>query len=294
MNAGASDSASFLALDWIRADRPGAGLARTLGPLFLIGPAIGLGSVMVSNPTDAKWPPIAVIVTLAWLMGLAMVTGRMDSLSPGFFLAAAYVGNVLLTEAIYFAHNTDMGAAFLYLWQVPFAFHYFRSRQAITLIGFSALCFGVLLIAQDEAGIAPLRLGRWIAMVGTSALLGLSVHQLSQAARRSHQRFHAIFEHGSFGTALVDAEGVVLEVNPALERLAARTASQLLGQPFSQYLHPDDLPGFVKALTTFDAGEAEQADCRMVRPDGSSREAMVTISGIRNAAGRVGWIRGHC
>ena len=288
MNVRASDSESFLAVGRARPDQPGAGLARSIGPLFLLGPVVAVGAVFLQRASGENWQALIPVIVVAWVIGLAMITGRLDSLSPNFFLAATYASNVLLTLAIYFVGVSDFGLVFLYLWEIPFAFHYFRFRQGLMLVLFSALCYGAIVVIQHMHG-APLRTGRWFTLVGTGVLLGISVYQLSQAARRSQQRFHSIFEHGPIGMALVDAEGMVLEINPALERLAGRTASELLGEPFSQYLHPDDLLGFAKALRALDAGEAEQiqVDCRMVRPDGAAREAMVTISGIHNAAGKL-------
>lgn len=288
MSVRASDSTSFLAVGRARSDQPSAGLARSLGPLFLLGPVVAVGSVFVQRAHGENLHVILPIIAVAWVVGLAMITGRLDWLSPKFFLAATYAGNVLLTLAIYFIGVSDFGLVFLYLWEIPFVFHYFGFRKGLILVVFTAVCYATLAIVQFNHG-APLRAGRWFSLVGTGLLLGWSVHQLSQAARQSQQRFHSIFEHGSFGMALVDAGGKVLEVNPALERLAGLNASEILGQPFSQYVHPDDLPGFTKTLTTFDAGEAGQAqvDCRIVRPDGSARESMITISGIRSAAGKV-------
>lgn len=283
-------STGFLAIGRARPDKPGADLARSLGPLFLLGPVVAVGAIVVQRSHGENLHVLIPIIAVAWVVGLAMITGRLDSLSPNLFLAATYLGNVLITLAIYYVGVSDFGMVFLYLWEIPFAFHFFRFRTGLMLVIFTALCYGALTISQHMYGHnVPLRSGRWFSLVGTGVLLGYSVHQLSQAARRSQQRFHSIFEHGSFGTALVDAEGIVLEVNPALERLAGRNASELLGQPFSQHLHEDDLSGFAKALTMLDSEEAEQAqvDCRIVRPDGSPREAMMTISGIRNAASKL-------
>lgn len=274
----------------------GANIARALGPLFLIGPIVGLGAVLVAQPDQADWRVISVIVLVAWLLGLAMITGRFDSLTPTFFLGASFVGNVLLSVAIYFSNNTDMGAAFLYLWQVPFAVHYFRLRHAVVLLAFSTICFGVVLMAQQAAGVAPLRIGRWVSLVGTELLLGVTFYQLSQRLQDYGRRFHSIFQHGPLGMALVDSQRNVVEINPALERLAGRAAAQLIGYSFAHYIHPDDLAAVRNALATPDADghEQAQAEVRIVQPDGSTRDTMLTVSAIRGTraelAGYVGII----
>jgi PAS domain S-box-containing protein len=256
--------------------------------LFVLAPVVAVGAIFVQRAPVPHWQELVPIIIVSWVIGLAMITGRLDWLSPNVFLALVYAGNVMLTLGIYFVGTSDFGLVFLYLWEIPFAFHFFRFRQGVVLVIFTALCYGALTVIQHTHG-GPLRTGRWFSLVGTGVLLGFSVYQLSQVARRSRQRFLSIFEHGSFGMALVDVDGIVLEVNPALERLVERTAADILAQPFSQYVHPDDRPGFVNGLTSFDTGTAEQAqlECRIVRPDGSTRDAMITISGIRNAAGKL-------
>jgi protein-histidine pros-kinase len=288
MNLRISGSEGFLALGRARPDQPGADLARSIAPIFLLAPVVAVGSVFVQRTGGENWTLLIPIVALTWVVGLAMITGRLDSLSPNAFLIATYVGNVMLTLAIYAVGTTDFGLVFLFLWEIPFAFHFFRFRSGLLLVVFSALCYGALVIIQHMHG-APLRSGRWFSLVGTGVLLGYSVHQLSQVARRSQQRFRSIFEHGTFGMVLAVTEGRVLEVNPAFERLLGRTASELLGHRFREYVHPDDLSRFVAAVREFQAGAAGhmQVECRMVNSDGSNRDVTINISGIRDAASRL-------
>jgi PAS domain S-box-containing protein len=280
-------SASFLAIGRGRPDQPGADLARSIGLLFLVGPVVAVGAIFVQRATGENWQVLIPLVAIAWVVGLAMVTGLLDSLSPFFFLAATYVGNLMLTAAIYAVGTSDFGIVFLYLWEIPFAFHFFRFRTGLMLVIFTAICYGVLTYVQHIHG-APLRTGRWFSLVGTGLLLGFSVHQLSQAARRSQQRFRSIFEHGSIGMALLVEEGRVLEVNPAFERLLGRSAAEMKGHRFREYVHPDDLEKFIAAVRAFQAGATEhmRAEFRMVSSDGSSREVAITMSAIRDAAGK--------
>ena len=63
--------------------------------------------------------------------------------------------------------------------------------------------------------------------------------------RRSEQRFRAIYDHAQSGIALVDAEGRFTDVNPALSRLLGRPASELQGQPISDFA-PAEWQAFVR------------------------------------------------
>jgi PAS domain S-box-containing protein len=244
--------------------------------------------VLIQRASEPDWPVLIPVIVVAWVIGLAMLTGRLDLLSPNFFLVATYGGNLLLTLAIYFVGVSDFGLVFLYLWEIPFVFYYFRFRHGLMLVAFSALCYGGVVVIQHLHG-APLRTGRWFSMVGTGVLLGLSVYQLSQAVRRSQQRFQSIFVHGPLGAALMDAEGKALEVNPALERLMGRDSASLVGQPLGKYLHPDDLPRLAEALSVVGVGRIDetQLECHVVWPDDSVRDALLTVSGIRDTSGKL-------
>jgi len=50
---------------------------------------------------------------------------------------------------------------------------------------------------------------------------------------------HAIFEDAAIGIALLDAEGRVLESNPALQTMLARDAATLAGTPLRAHMHPE-------------------------------------------------------
>jgi PAS domain S-box-containing protein len=289
MNARANGSAGFLALGRGHPDQPGADLARSIGLLFLLGPVVAVGAIFVQRAHGENWHIIIPLIGAAWAIGLLMVSGRLDSLSPNFFLATILIGNVLLTLGIYFVGTSDFGIVFLYLWEIPFAFHFFRFRTGLLLVIFTALCYGALTMTQHLYGHnVPLRSGRWFSMVGTGLLLGYSVHQLSQAARRSQQRFHSIFEHGSFGMVLSAEDGRVLEVNPAFERLLGRNASEVKGHRLHEYVQPDDFDKFAAAIQAFQAGSTGQGhfESRMVDSDGANREVAISASGIRGASGK--------
>jgi PAS domain S-box-containing protein len=290
MNTKTRGSAGLPAIGRGLPDQPGADLARSVGLLFLLAPVVAVGAILAQRATGENWQILIPLIGAAWAIGLLMISGRLDSLSPNFFLATTLVGNVLLTLGIYFVGASDFGIVFLYLWEIPFAFHFFRFRTGLLLVIFTALCYGALTITQHLYGHnVPLRSGRWFSLVATGVLLGYSVHQLSQAARRSQQRFHSIFEHGSFGMVLSAEDGRVLEVNPEFERLLGRNASEVKGHRLHEYVQPDDFDKFVAAVQAFQAGSTGQGwhfESRMVDSDGSNREVAISASGIREASGK--------
>ncbi len=64
----------------------------------------------------------------------------------------------------------------------------------------------------------------------------------------NQRRFGAAFTHAALGMAIVDANGLVLQVNPALCELFAADEAALLSRPFDDRLHPGDLPLFLRQV----------------------------------------------
>lgn len=79
----------------------------------------------------------------------------------------------------------------------------------------------------------------------------------SQALRSSERKFRQLMAHAPNGIALVDQNGNFIEVNNALCELLGYSESEMRGQNFRYFTHPDDLP----------AGELYVAEMRSgVRP----------------------------
>jgi PAS domain S-box-containing protein len=78
----------------------------------------------------------------------------------------------------------------------------------------------------------------------------------------------------------LDAAGRFIELNPAGERLLARTAGELLGQPFSLIIAPRDLPAAQGLFERTTAGAAPEVgeELWIVRPSGEERLLSVTIA----------------
>ena len=80
-------------------------------------------------------------------------------------------------------------------------------------------------------------------------------------------RFEATFAHSPTAIVLMDADGCVVEANPATQELLGRDAGELRGRRFSSFVHPEDLPGARAALEDLLArgGEMLRLDHRVLR-----------------------------
>lgn len=64
---------------------------------------------------------------------------------------------------------------------------------------------------------------------------------LLRMLRRSESRFRAIFEQAAVGIAQLDGRGVICDINPAFGKILRLPREQLLGRPYRELIHPDDV-----------------------------------------------------
>ncbi|MGZ9234822.1 MAG: PAS domain S-box protein [Anaerolineales bacterium] len=62
-----------------------------------------------------------------------------------------------------------------------------------------------------------------------------------QALEMSEARFRSIFESVTVGIKVLDLEGKILQTNYAFQSMVGYTEEELAGNPFYQFLHPDDV-----------------------------------------------------
>jgi diguanylate cyclase (GGDEF)-like protein len=67
-------------------------------------------------------------------------------------------------------------------------------------------------------------------------------------------RFRTIFEGASVGIARADADGRLVEANPALQRMLGYTAAELAAMGFRDYTHPDDVADNIRLFEELMAG----------------------------------------
>ncbi|WP_017327222.1 ATP-binding protein [Synechococcus sp. PCC 7336] len=100
-----------------------------------------------------------------------------------------------------------------------------------------------------------------------------------QGLRRSEQRFRALIENASDIILLLDRAGSVQYASPSVRRSLDIDPQQTLGQPFADWLHPDDRTPAAKILATVLAadGTVQTAEWRWRHRQGDWRvfEAIV-------------------
>ena len=106
-----------------------------------------------------------------------------------------------------------------------------------------------------------------------------------QALHVSEQRFRSVFESTSLGIELMDATGVVVDVNRAFQSMTGFTRADMLGRPYGTLQHPDDTGPFFRMLTELkmnrDVGRA--VENRIVCRDGSVIWVRTNLAAVKRA-----------
>ena len=109
-----------------------------------------------------------------------------------------------------------------------------------------------------------------------------------QALKESEARFRTAFENAAVGMALVNLDGVYLEVNAAMARITGCPQAELVGKPVADFTHPDDLnrrKEFIDDLVTGRIASGEQ-ERRFMHRNGSVVWALIWASVQRDSEGR--------
>ncbi|MCG2586034.1 hybrid sensor histidine kinase/response regulator [Massilia sp. TS11] len=166
-----------------------------------------------------------------------------------------------------------------------------RMRWALAVI---AVLIGVDLLRAQLAGGATL--GNELLMLGTALVGALAGYAIEAQARLQFFRSYdslalhqALIAASSDAVITVDAEGRVVEFNPAAETIFGRTRAAALGQRIGELIVPPahraaHTAGFTRYIASPQPNLAlDRAELEAMRADGSLFPAEVTLRGVRLA-----------
>jgi len=110
-----------------------------------------------------------------------------------------------------------------------------------------------------------------------------------QALQVSEAGYHAMFEATSVGVIESDPDsGMLLRVNGRFAQMLGHAAAEMAGLAWLELVHPDDRPAHAAGVSQLLRGGlgSYEAEKRLLRKDGSSLWAHITVNVVRDAAGR--------
>ncbi|MDB5373836.1 MAG: domain S-box protein [Belnapia sp.] len=123
------------------------------------------------------------------------------------------------------------------------------------------------------------------APVAEFELLRLALLRADAALRAGAAEFRTAFEQAAIAMSQSDPEsGRLLRVNVAYCNLIGRPASQVVGLPFVDFIHPDDRDAAMRGWWAMAHGETAvfETERRYLRPDGSIRWVSGSVTPVRD------------
>ena len=115
---------------------------------------------------------------------------------------------------------------------------------------------------------------------------------MTRQLRDSSERYRRIVETADEGIWMVDAQALTTFVNPKLQQLLGFEAGDMLGRPWTDFLHDANrLPTGPADPTLAETGQPRPLDCCFRRKDGTELWATLQTSAILDDAGHnAGWL----
>jgi PAS domain S-box-containing protein len=182
------------------------------------------------------------------------------------------------------------------MFRVPFALLflavYLTSRWGTRSAGVLATVLATVgaTVALPTFGSPPFGYGA-LSVFFVVSLIGSHVVSERNAAiaalRASEAQFRATWEHAALGAAVLDRQGRVERINPALERFIGYPAATWIGSAFSTFGHDDDAAIERQQFAELMAGSESpfQLERRYQHQDGTLRWGRLTFSAIRSVGG---------
>jgi len=92
-----------------------------------------------------------------------------------------------------------------------------------------------------------------------------------QALRASETNFRDLVENISEVIYAQDQDGRVTYVSPVVEQIGGYSPREVIGRPFTDFIHPEDLPSLIESFRRTVAGKPEPSEYRVLSKSGEVR-----------------------
>ena len=274
-----------------RAGSPGSQHARVrwLAATLFLGPAFVVVWLLLPHGEVSSLAGVIAMAASAFALGTVLVLVPSERVPDVALKCCLFLTTAVISAGVIFGGESGSVFALFYLWAVPYAFAYFSGRDGVIHTTFVAACYAGVLAVQRHAGVAEVQhpISRWVMLIGSLAVVGTLVRELTRWGRDSDARFRRGFDDSQVPMALVTLDGHAMEVNDALCRLLGREREAIEGRKVGMLVYAEDLRINRAAFTRIVRSDAafERFDSRLVRSDGELILASVTASVVRDQDG---------
>ncbi len=114
-----------------------------------------------------------------------------------------------------------------------------------------------------------------------------------KALRESEEKYRSIFETAANLITSVNEKGIIVECNNRTREVLGYERDEIIGQPISKIIHPDDLDKAQKGLNEIlTKGYSYNNEYKMVRKDGTLIDISINSSSLKDENGR--YVRTIC
>ncbi|HEV3231506.1 MAG TPA: GGDEF and EAL domain-containing protein [Candidatus Dormibacteraeota bacterium] len=150
-------------------------MARSGAFLYGAGGLLVFATLILGRLPGTVVPGVAAVAVIATAVAAGLWIWR-DVLPAWPFPALTAAGSVLITLLMYFDGAHASSYSLLYLWAALYACYFYGSRVASAELAWIALLAGLELFLRDPG---DLPLNRWLLIVGTSVIAGITVRHLA-------------------------------------------------------------------------------------------------------------------
>jgi len=223
--------------------------ARSLAFLYAAGALTCMLTVLLPHASSVE--ERSVLLLGACSLVLAVVILRLAGHVPDAIVHVALAAvTVMLSLLVHYTQHSTL-YALTYTWPALYAFYFFSTPAALGHLAFVGAAYATVL-SIDHTMDATIRL---VLVLGTPLVVGLLISRLlgvmragidrsarqEAALRSSERRTRLIVDSAHDGFISTDAQGRVLDINAAAERLLGRSRSDALGRPFQELGIPPEV-----------------------------------------------------
>lgn len=108
--------------------------------------------------------------------------------------------------------------------------------------------------------------------VSTQVTMAIEHKRAEEALHRSEEKYRTLVENLSEAIFTLDTQGCFTYISPAIEQYTGFLMNEVIGMPFTRFIHPDDLNGLLSSFERSLSGKLESYEFRVLNKNGTVRQ----------------------